>query len=75
MMKLTKQAALAIQARQVAHYAALYPEIDVVAIVKGRTFAECLKDDIEYHIAEINLHIPRGGAIEMAIGKYNHHYD
>ena len=69
MIRMTKAAALAKQAEQVAHYAALYPDIDVVGIVARATSADQL-DDGEHDVVVINRHIPRGGFIEMLIGKF-----
>lgn len=74
MITLTRDAALKIQAKQVAHYARNHPEIDVAGIVAANTNADMLTDGVEYDVVTVNRCIPRGGAIEMLIGKF-HLYD
>jgi hypothetical protein len=65
MYKMTKAEALAIQARQVEHYAAQHGEW-VREAVAAATQAEALGDGA-HDIADINRHIPRGAAIELII--------
>lgn len=66
MITLTKSDALAIQARQVAHYAHLCPGL--AAKVAALTTADLLEDGVPYDIVTINTHIPRGSAIEHLCG-------
>jgi len=67
---MTKAEALHVQAQQVEWYARLYPDIDVAGIVARATAADQLNDGEEHPMTEINKYIPRGGWIEMLIGKY-----
>lgn len=62
----TKAVMLAIQAKQVAHYAPCCP--DLAAKVAAITTADLLEDGVPYDIATINIHIPRGQAIEHLCG-------
>jgi hypothetical protein len=62
---MTKAEALAIQARQIEHYAAAWGE-HVRDLVAAATTADQLADG-EHDVATINRHIPRGGAIEWLI--------
>ena len=66
MFTLTKAEALAIQAKQVDHYAAIYGD-DIREWVAARTHAERLEDGVTYPVVEINRAIPRGGAIEALL--------
>ena len=68
-MKMSKAKALEIQARDVKYYGKLYPEIDVAGIVSRATTADQLAEG-EHDVVEINRHIPRGGFLEMLIGKF-----
>lgn len=64
--KLTKAAALKIQAEQVAYYAQFCP--DIAKRVASITTADKLEDGVEYDVITINRHIPRGGMIERLAG-------
>ncbi len=66
MMTMTKAAALAIQAKQVAHYGETYGQQRVADLVAAATTADALADG-EHDIITINQHIPRGGDIEWLI--------
>jgi len=63
---MTVEAALAIQARQIEAYSVRHP--GVAEIVAKATTAHALKAGVEYEVAIINRHIPRGGAIEDLLG-------
>ena len=65
-VKLTKQEALKIQAEQIAHYGARFPQ--TAEIVAAHTQADKLQDGVEYSVIEINRYIPRGEAIEALLG-------
>lgn len=67
MFTMTKAQALAKQAEQVEHYRQFCP--DIADRVRAHTTAECLADGVEYPVAHINRHIPRGGAIERLIAE------
>jgi hypothetical protein len=69
MFKMTKAAALAKQAEQVARYARTYPMMNVADIVANATTADALAEG-EHDIVVINRHIPRGAAIEMLLGRF-----
>lgn len=71
---MTKADALAKQAEQVEHYAKMWGD-EVREVVARATTAEALDDGIAYDIVTINRHIPRGGAIEMLMGRYQHTHD
>lgn len=60
---LTKAAALAIQAKQLDHYAP-DPAHPLRAAVAAKTTADEL-DDEPYSVVDINRHIPRGGDLEF----------
>jgi hypothetical protein len=62
MITMTARQALEVQARQVAHYSANYP--NVAALVAAATNIDGLNLDEEYDVAFLNRHIPRGGKIE-----------
>lgn len=62
----TKAEMLAVQAKQVAHYAPCCP--DLAAKVAAITTADQLEDGVGYDIFTINKHIPRGSAIEHLCG-------
>lgn len=66
MIKMTKTAALAKQAEQVAWYSGIYGQ-HVADLVAAATTADALKDGVEYDMVTINRHIPRGSAIEALI--------
>jgi hypothetical protein len=65
MLKMTKAAALAKQAEQVAHYARIYPMMNVADATTADAPAEG-----EHDIVVINRHIPRGAAIEILLGRF-----
>jgi hypothetical protein len=69
MLKMTKAAALAKQAEQVAHYARIYPMMNVAELVANATTADALAEG-EHDIVVINRHIPRGAAIEILLGRF-----
>jgi hypothetical protein len=66
MIMMTPAKALEVQARQVAHYSARYPQ--VAALVAAATNVSGLEMDKEYDVATLNRHIPRGGKIEDLLG-------
>lgn len=70
MIKMTKAFALETQARQVAHYAALYGAW-VVERVAAATRADELPEG-EHDVVIVNRYIPRGGAIEAIIEQRGH---
>lgn len=61
-MTMTKAEALAIQAKQLDHYAP-DPNHPLRAAVAAKTTADAL-DDEPYSVVDINRHIPRGGELE-----------
>ncbi|OUI87896.1 hypothetical protein HK19_01010 [Acetobacter persici] len=63
---ITKEEALAVQARQIEHYASIYGEWLREAVAKATT-AGALESGVEYDMVTINRHIPRGGQIEALI--------
>ena len=63
---LTREKALEIQQRHIAHYLHLNP--DLPRLVAERTTADQLDSGVEYPVTTINRHIPRGGAIEALCG-------
>lgn len=69
MIQLTPREALAIQAKQIAHYAPQCPSINLALVVTGLTSTEGLDLDTMYSVVEINRHIPRGAAIEAIMHK------
>jgi hypothetical protein len=71
MFKMTKADALARQATQVDHYAALYGDW-VRAAVAEATRAAMLPDDGLIDVVEVNRYIPRGGAIEAIIERHGY---
>ena len=68
--KLTKAAALKIQAQQVEYYSKLYDLPCLKARVAALTRANLLLDDVEYDVVTVNYCIPRGGAIENLIPQH-----
>ena len=75
MFTITKSNALRIQAEHVAWYGKLYPEIAVAEIVAAHTTADALDGEGPHDVVVVNRHIPRGGAIEMLIGKFQQNRD
>lgn len=65
-IRMTKQDALARQASQVAHYAAIYGAW-VREAVEAATRADQLPDQGLIDVVEVNRAVPRGGAIESLI--------
>jgi hypothetical protein len=65
MITMTVAEALAIQAKQIDHYAANYP--GVAAVVAAHTDTSKLDPETSYDVTVINRHIPRGGAIEALL--------
>jgi hypothetical protein len=63
---MTVDEALAIQAKQLKHYAANYPH--VVELVRAATDLSKLSRQEEYPVSYLNRFIPRGGKIEDLLG-------
>ncbi len=66
MITMTKEEALAIQAKQIAHYS--HHRADLAQAVAALTTADKLESGKLYPISVINAHIPRGGDIERLCG-------
>jgi len=66
MLKMTVAQALAVQAKQVAHYSQNYSQC--AALVAAATDTTGLDADVEYDMVVINRHVPRGHAIEVLLG-------
>ena len=69
MFTMTKEEALAIQAKQIAHYSHYRP--DLAQAVAALTTADNLESRKPYPVSVINEHIPRGGDIEHLCGISN----
>lgn len=65
-LSMTVEEALAIQARQIAHYSHL--RSDLAEVMAKMTTAHLLTPGVRYDIQTINQHIPRGGDIENVLG-------
>ena len=65
---MTKEAALKIQAEQIAWYNRDNRFPWLAAKMAAQTTADALESGVEYPVIVINKHIPRGGDIEYAIG-------
>ena len=68
-MQMTKAEAMAIQAKQVAHYQSWCPAVDLAALVAAATKSEELEEGVAYPMSKINQCVPRGAAIEWLIEK------
>ena len=68
--QMTKEDALARQARDIQHYGPRYPggEAALRAKVQSMTKADTLEEGRLYDIGVINRCIPRGGVIEDLVG-------
>lgn len=74
MITMTKAEALAKQAEQIEWYANMWGD-QVRSVVAAATTADALEDGKAYPVTVINRHIPRGAAIEMLMGRYQHTND
>jgi hypothetical protein len=66
MIQMTVEQALAVQAKQIAHYEPRYPGLGLFVLAEN-THLEALDFGVDYDVAVINRHIPRGGKIEQII--------
>lgn len=73
MFKMTVEEALERQEAQLAYYERLHPGI--TEKIKAQTTAHELEPGKLYDVFIINRHVPRGGAIESALGIVNDYRD